>query len=423
MTVNLQKIFRKKQSRKFHKAKFLESSRYLRNPGCGWYRIYTFHAEDRLQEFYLECEEEELVLVLIDIGCFSQTELSRDALEYIAEILEFFRSKDKGIILRFAYDTNGNGLLREPQTGSLVITHMRQIGSVVREFADEILVIQGILVGSWGEMHDSRFLSKRWMTELAETMLKSVDYRCMLAVRKPSQWRTIAENSSEKVKKKLALFNDGIFGTETDMGTYGTEIKAFPEESWCRSEELKWQQTEVQSRINGGEVLGIKVCREAAEDMKKMHLSYLNSVYSAKVLDDWKATVEVWTESGKEQSAYDYIGQHLGYRFLVRDAVFKRGEIQITVENCGFANLCEEAECHLMLRTEGEEHVISIETDARKWNSGTSTRVSVRLDETLIRAGMKCCLQLRRKRDERILSFANEGAGESVLIGQFGDPC
>lgn len=412
MIKNFRKIIRK-----FYKAELRESCAALGNPGCGWYHMYTFRAEKPEKEFYLVCEEEELVLLLIDIGWFRETELSQEALQYIADILTFFRSRGKEMILRFAYDTEGNGMLKDPAAGNLIKTHMRQLGSVLLPFAEDIVVLQGILVGSWGEMHDSRFVSDRWITELSQTMLEAVKYQCSLAVRTPAQWRTIAKNSPEKVKEKLALFNDGIFGTETDMGTY--DIGAGD----GREEELRWQRETVKFQRNGGEVLGIKDCRRAAEDMAKMHLSYLNSAYDPIVLDRWRSEKVEWEGCGREVSAYDYIGNHLGYRFVVRDVVFRRGALRITVENCGFANLCESAECRVLLQTSGGELIYFYpDTDPQSWESRKSITFSVSPDLAGMENGTKYYVELRRKRDGRILSFANAGGEKQLLIGQFGNP-
>lgn len=426
MIINLKRAGMLPKNVKFHSAVFKESCGYLKNPGCGWYRIYTFYAEKPVQEVYLECEDEELVLVLINIGYFKDSELSDSALYNIGEILSFFRRKKKGIILRIAYDTEGRGMEREPETGELIRRHMRQLGRAILPFTEDIFVIQGILAGSWGEMHGSRFLSERWMTELTETMLEAVEYKCALAVRTPCQWRTIVSKSSGKIRDKLALFNDGIFGTETDMGTYGTERReqAGNHGSWCREDELGWQQEHMCGRFNGGEILGRKDCLKAAEDMKKMHISYLNSVYQKESLDAFRAVKVNWETCKSSVSGYDYIGTHLGYRFVVKAAALKGRRLKITVENCGFAELCEDAECRLILETEKNEKMYFYpDTDPRKWKSGTSTVFDAGIDPAERKNGDRCYLQLRRKRDGRILFFANEGEKENVLIGCFGNIC
>ena len=281
-----------------------------------------------------------MVLLRIDIGAFQKNRLSQEALDYITRILTFFQSREKGIILRIAYDTQGQGLLREPESSALIKIHMRQLGEVLLPFAQDILVFQGILVGSWGEMHNSRFLSERWLRELAQTMLEALQYQCTLAVRKPSQWRAIVRDSPKILQERLALFNDGIFGSETDLGTYGTVSRAqvWETDSWLREEELEWQQITLQKQTNGGEMPGTAPWEKAAADFAKMHLCYLNSTYSPEALEIWKNTKVFWKACKEELSAYDYIGRHLGYRFVVQKLQWKNERLYITVENCGFAN-------------------------------------------------------------------------------------
>ena len=91
-----------------------ESTRALKNPGCGWYHIYTFDLSKE-NFLYIDCEEEELVLLLIDIHAFRGCEqIPKEALEYFSSILTFFEQHDKGIILRIVYDTKGRGMENEP---------------------------------------------------------------------------------------------------------------------------------------------------------------------------------------------------------------------------------------------------------------------------------------------------------------------
>lgn len=62
------------------------------------------------------------------------------------------------MILRVCYDTEGKGMEREPQRIFVVQRHMQALGSLAERYADAILTVQGVFVGSWGEMHTSRFL-------------------------------------------------------------------------------------------------------------------------------------------------------------------------------------------------------------------------------------------------------------------------
>lgn len=198
-----------------------ESTRALKNPGCGWYHIYTFDLSKE-NFLYIDCEEEELVLLLIDIHAFRGCEqIPKEALECFSSILTFFEEHDKGIILRIVYDTKGRGMENEPSSIKIVKSHMKQLGSIICEHTSEkeslpgkILVHQGLFVGSWGEMHGSKFLSEARMKELSDTFLEATKGSCPIAVRKPVQLRSIVEQLELEKKKKtafsLTLFNDGI---------------------------------------------------------------------------------------------------------------------------------------------------------------------------------------------------------------------
>ena len=243
----------------FCKADFQESSQILDNPGRGWYHIYPFAAKPSPvppeEEVYLAGGEERLALARIDIGAYRSRQLSDRALARIDSILDFFQANGKQVILRIAYDTSGKGLEREPETLDLVERHMEQVGDVLRPRGGGILVIQGIFVGNWGEMHGSRFLTDRSMARLLEAMYRSAGGCCPVAVRTPAQWRRARALADPAVR--LALFNDGIFGSQTDLGTYGTSSRREAGEGagWTREEELSWQAVHLECLPNGGEAL------------------------------------------------------------------------------------------------------------------------------------------------------------------------
>lgn len=399
-----------------------ESTCALSNPGCGWYHLYSFDlAEESF--LYIACEEEELVLLRIDIHAFRSCEqIPKEALDWADRILTFFAQHGKGIILRIVYDTDGHGMEHEPSSVSIVKSHMRQLGEVIKAHAGEILVHQGLFVGSWGEMHGSKFLMGERMEELAGSLAQAIDGTCPIAVRKPVQLRDIENKTT--ISGAFTLFNDGIFGSETDLGTY---------EAMARQDELDWQQRQMQRRFCGGEALGgmstnmvlgktdpsvpsftMLDWHQAAADLAKMHISYLNSTYRQELLDNWKMQRAEW--NGEEMSGYDYIGRHLGYRFTVTCARMNNDILQIIIRNTGFANLCEEAVCKLVLVEREEEafQCFEIACDPRTWDSGTDTTIESSIPQEILRMQedkmlpVQFYFQLTRKRDGRILAFANE---------------
>ena len=461
-----------KKNRNFQSVKsFKESTRALSNPGCGWYHLYSFDLS--MESFlYIACEEEELVLLRIDIHAFRSCEqIPKEALDRADRILTYFSQHGKGIILRIVYDIDGHGMEHEPSSVAIVKSHMNQLGTIIKAHAGEILVHQGLFVGSWGEMHDSKFLAAGYMEELAATLAQAIEGTCPIAVRRPVQLRSL---ESKTIPGAFTLFNDGIFGSKTDLGTYGTvagsdskaqlgTTRQDEKQAWSRQDELDWQQTRLQRCFCGGEALGgMKSAldstdtsnmnrldlaatpfygidwQQAASELAKMHVSYLNSTYRQELLDDWKAQRAVW--NGEEMSGYDYIGRHLGYRFtVIKASIIKEKkaqnnktsrQLQITIRNTGFANLCEEAVCKLVLVKEDSNTVqyFEISCDPRTWDSGADTTiqysilqeifdsitgnqkrfVSSEISKRASKNTFKVYLQLTRKRDGRILAFANE---------------
>ena len=189
----LRVILRKNRKRKFQKNRLHESLEQIKNPGRGWYRIYTYDLAQELPEFYIACEEETIALLLIDIGAFKNEHIPESALVYLEKILGFFKKNEKKVILRPVYDTTGHGMEREPGTLQIVKEHMQQLGEVIERYAENILVVQGIMVGDWGEMHGSKFLSDKHLKELTKEYITAMNQSCYLAVRTPRQWKTAAE--------------------------------------------------------------------------------------------------------------------------------------------------------------------------------------------------------------------------------------
>ena len=420
-------IFGKNRKRKFQKNRLQESLEPVNNPGRGWYRIYTYDLSQELPELYIACEEETIALLLIDIGAFKDRKLPESALVYLDKILDFFRKNKKKMILRPVYDTKGHGLVREPGTIKLVKEHMRQLGPVLKVYAEEILVVQGLLVGDWGEMHGSKFLSDKHLRELAKEYITAMDHRCYLAVRTPGQWRVIAASLNEELQKYLVLFNDGIFGSDTDLGTYENCEK--------RKQDLEWQKNSLGYGPVGGEVVAdvnVPWKQDNIFDLCKMHITYLNSTHDRKLLDQWKQQTMNW--DGSTICVYDYIGLHLGYRFVIRNVCWKKEQsLEVTVENSGFADLYEDAECVVRIEELQKTHtkdiheIVCTSCDARTWKSGTVSKIEIPADMFIpyIEAGrnnqndIKIYLQLRRKRDGLNIQFANTDADNGILLGSF----
>lgn len=430
MRTLLHRLFSEKEVWGFQKANLQETKKELKNPRRGWYRIFPFLVEkepDFEPMSWCEIEKDTMALVIINIGAYREKELDEPALENMRTILRFFVKKQYDIILRITYDHEGKALEREPFFFTMVKEHVRQVVPVIREFSEHIFVYQGLLVGSWGEMHTSRFVDSVKLKELWQ-ILKTEDLEdVFFAVRKPSFWRMLHPHNEQD---RMGLFDDAIFGSQDHLGTFGSLPKEERtwDELWRKQDELAFEEVLCTQVPNGGEV----VCGEqytqtenafsTVETLKKMHITYLNRQYDERILNTWKQWK--WEEPGLWQgsSLYDYIGNHLGYRFRVRDVMVSaegKGEkmllVTLTIENVGFANLYQEAELLLTwMGEDGKKYTKKLECDLRRLDSGQAQVISGWITP------MQCELHLcaRGKKDGRILYLANQSTQDGrVLLG------
>ena len=201
-----------------------ESTDYDGNPSKGWYGLYPFvisEEPDFDNLVWSLADGDVLALVRIDIGKrqpgvgtgspFTDAELDR-----ADRILTWFEKHNREVILRIAYDTEGKGMEHEPSLIKNVAGHMRQLGPVIAAHADNIIVHQGIFTGSWGEMHDSKFLSENAVCELYETLALACGNKVRIAVRTPMQHRFIMQYLTRYMGTGNMYANTGNTYTDTD---------------------------------------------------------------------------------------------------------------------------------------------------------------------------------------------------------------
>lgn len=406
-------MFFKKKGVGFQPAPFAETKEKIKNPGRGFYEIHTFILG---QEWDLEnlkwCIRAEytLALVVLDIRAARERELTAAELSGIDAMLGAFGSLNTDILFRPVYDREGRGMQNEPALLSRVCGHMRQLAPVIQAHREHILLLQGLLVGSWGEMHTSKFLQPASIRQLAEVWLEETDL--CIAVRKPAFHRILSEygdagRTSGRNALRFALYNDGLFGSETDLGTYED-----------REKDLKYLQEKCRHSINGGEVVrgdSRPRAEEIVDRMKRLHIAYLNNAHDVRMLDYFR------TLTYKKQNLYEYIEDHMGYRFVVRRAAAKSPRaggqgvsLEIQVENTGFGNLCQDAEAFLVLEgQDGQQRELPVSTDPRCWEAGITSVISADISDP---ATATVYLAIRWKKDAGYLQFANQGQREGLVI-------
>lgn len=407
---------RKRVRWKFVPEKLEESTGKLRNPGIGWYEIHTFPAGE---EPHIVADnsrlQDALVLLVIRLEAGMDT-LPQAAMDKFDRILAAFAGR-YDIILRFVYDTEGKGMECEPGQFDTVCSHLMQLAPLLKKYAPFLYVYQGMLVGSWGEMHTSKFVTGRHLKEMQRRLAETADGKFFLAVRKPVQWRQIFPAVKDGQDTLTGLFNDGIMGSASDLGTYGTEQAACAgwDKPWCPEEEIAFQNKLCRTVPNGGEVVygqdgGQPPLGQIVKRLADMHISYLNRCHDERMLSYWRTLT--WSGGGvwNGVNGYDYIGAHLGYRFVVRRAeiVKKRGEekavLRVEIENTGFSPVYEKTELFAVYENEqGECREERVCGDVTEWQSGETVCIS----HPVLPDPGKYYLSLRRKKDGCSILFAN----------------
>ena len=227
---NMIGFWKKKKDWEFSQEVLEEGEEILyENPERGWYEIYTFPVEEKIDPQELKWslhEQETLALVLLDLQKFREKPLDEQAIYNIKTILYFFASHKKDVILRPVYDREGKGLEAEPESFELVLTHLIQIGEVLEKEKHSVLVFQGFLVGSWGEMHTSAYLTEEHIRQMWEAVNDGVE----LLGYTPWGCIDLISASTGEMKKRYGF----IYVDKDDKGKGTLERKKKDSFAWYR---------------------------------------------------------------------------------------------------------------------------------------------------------------------------------------------
>lgn len=392
-----------------------EKTEELNNPFRGFYTICRMHADSAvLEEYNVRVEEfrppldQSMVLLEINLLNFRDCDVSEAALANIGRAFCHFADLGLCMIVRFVYDWDGHGALSEPRQLSRILRHMEQLSPLLRQYGSHLFILQGLFIGSWGEMHNTRYASQSDLIALATKLAECSSPHTYIAVRCPNQWRTIfktysplsaGEAAKGGMKARFCLFNDAITGSETDMGTYGSVTRSAAtsvSDRMTRADEIAFQSRLCRYVPNGGEVLNASPLNDgkaAVRSMEAMRISYLNCNYDKAVLSKWR-NARWGTGAFRKLSDYQYISAHLGYRFHLTRCELKRDGaaggllLRMTVVNRGFAPIYRPVNVSLLLQDEQQGSCsIPVDVDARTWLPGKSAEFTVRLNGEEIHPG------------------------------------
>ncbi len=408
------------------------------NPWRGLYAIYPFTIDGEAAQLPPLRQEHSLSLVEINLVRYRDGAIHEAGLQQIRRILSWFEDQRQEMILRFLYDLEGNGLKNEPQNLEIIQGHMRQLAPVIRRFAPRIFTLQGLWIGSWGEMHASLHTGARSMTALAGALDEAADRSLFLAVRCPNQWREILQTADPpppsanpfggRLAARLGLYNDAILASDTDLGTYGQASAAYTPQHGVklnREEELQFQYKLCAGVPNGGELIygdGSFTLPDIYRAFRLMRLSYLNADF------DMQAVVNLRTKENIARSrawrgadAYTYLTAHLGYRYCVRKVAARprHGGVTVNVQlkNTGFARCYFPLEAALYLRKPNGETALAVRipADTQRIQPGETHCLAAELDTRNVPQGSyQLDLELRDPRSGKPVYLATAARGCQV---------
>jgi hypothetical protein len=289
------------------------------------------------------------------------------------------RAAGVSVITRFAYVQGGAWPYLPPYGDApldVVLSHIQQLGPILRQNSDVIPVVQNGLIGLWGEgYYTDHFVADPanpgvvtaddWARRSAvtEALLaelpadRGVQVRTMASKQQllgvpasASSAVTADQAFSDTSVARIGHHNDCLLAAPDDWGTF-----------LSNPIELDQQYLETDSLYVpvGGETCNVNPPRSewasASAELARYHYSYLNRDYNQDVLNSWGA-------AGITETA-----QRLGYRFVLENST-------VTPQADGSARVT------VVVRLTGPAGATDVafdaDADARFWLPGTSTTLT-----------------------------------------------
>ncbi|MDO5154837.1 MAG: DUF4832 domain-containing protein [Eubacteriales bacterium] len=394
---------------------FKESNKMIRNPNRGFYRIHGFRIHDDQMDFaeeikkrYNDEDNTTLTMIQVNLEDFREGPISNQGLNNIQNLFENMQKTDKQWIVRFLYDWSGKANELDPEDIHIILNHMKQVAPLINQNADNIFTLQGLFIGNVGEMNGTSYTNQRDLELLANQLADCTSEDIFLSVRTPMFWRVINQtaNLAEMEKgrgtkmDRLGLYNDGMLGSATDYGTYGVHTQAEDGDfsKWTREEEISFQNKLCQNVPQGGEVIVENAYNDfenALQDLREMHVTYINKDYDQAVFDKWKNYIVQEDSCYQGMDGLSYMERHLGYRLYLNkvqmDYHYAEDQVSLRLylKNSGFAPLYKKAKVELLLRDVDTDEIreLSMDADEVMNLSGANEKESVCVSQELFFKG------------------------------------
>ena len=340
---------------------------------------------------------------------YNHTPLTQEKLDDIERFLLKLRMMKVKTLLRFAYELSP---AFDGPTGADILRHLEQLTPLLRKYSDVIYVLQSGFIGKFGEWHNSfNHLQDDvpFHRELMAAVLESLPENRMTMMRYPglkmalfgTEPITESEAFTADPRARIGHFNDGFLARPPSHGgTFGSVRSLVSVE-----EEFEYIAQESRFMAQDGELFwrdvgGAALPTEALTLLRKWHYDTLSFVHgNADFEGTNKYSIDIWKkvpvdplflkdngfvapdgyffdERGNfvRRSYFEYIRDHLGYRFELQsaDITASGGNIsaEITLINRGFSAPVNPRQAYLTLCGNGRKYEFAFDADLRKFYGG-----------------------------------------------------
>lgn len=347
---------------------YTENKNVVKNPYQGpYFQFYTTHPEE-LKDYAKERPDCTMVLVAYNLDDeYNMEQIPEDKKADLENTLKEAEALGLSVILRAAYDFSGEEL--DPEF-SIILSHIEQIAEIVNKHKTCVAGVQAGMIGPFGEWNNSIYMEEKdYRLQVTEKWLQTLDKEIPVSVRRQKFIREAAKAGIDT--SRLGIYNDGLFSSESDLGTYA--------EDYSREEDLQWSKEHIHVPFNGGEMPYVSEYSDIENVVKEadcLQLTYLNREYHWDVWDLWKS------QSIDGICGDTYIKQHLGSKIYVKTLNIEKNynkkkefEIKIEIGNAGFSMVNPYYQARLIYNHNGKEVVQEAEIAMQSKTEGTISAI------------------------------------------------
>jgi len=352
------------------------------NPERGFHHFCEFNTTNPSKVLYastLNAYREQgfsLVVTIYYMPDFRQCPISNEWLNLIRQNMQTLRQNGFKCILRFAY-TNSESQIPHEAPVDTVLMHITQLKPILQEYADVIFTMEAGFVGTWGEWYYTTYFKQSPVTkadfearrQVLDALLDALPQTRQICVRTPEfkmkcfDWGladtlTMQTAYDGSAKARIAAHDDAFMANKSDMGTFNSTTQR------------QYWEADTKYTIYGGESCqpGSYANAEASiEQMKAMHISYLN-------IDYHKSVINGWNQEGR----LDEMRRLIGYRFVAQSVGYtpnpKANEeikVEVPILNIGYSAPKNPRNLSMLLvdKNSGKVYENKIADDPRYWFS------------------------------------------------------